>query len=302
MFARWGALVYRFRRYVVVFSILLAIASLSLASQTSSELSSGGWFDNNSESADVQRRLDEEFGAGKGSLIALFRADEAGADARSPEFQAAISTALAGLVEDERVTGVVGYAETGEDRFISTDGDAAYVVVQLGITNEESVDQVEELREEIQPPAGYTYQLTGYGPLTVESAAQSERDLQRAELVSLPVAAVVLILVFGAVLAAGTPLFVAGLAIPASLALIYLVAQQVEMSIYVVRAFLQLRDLLASNRILAKRLDELEARIARKLATHDDAISDIIKTIRSLMRPAEPKRRGIGFTAKFDDE
>jgi RND superfamily putative drug exporter len=233
MFARWGALVYRFRRFVVVVSILLAIASLSLASQTSGALSSGGWLDNNSESAEVQRRLDEEFGAGKGSLIALFRSDKSGADARSPEFQAAIATALAELAADERVTGVVGYAETGDDRFISTAGDAAYVVVQLGISNEESVDQVEALRDEIQPPAGYTYQLTGYGPLTVESAEQSEKDLQRAELVSLPIAAVVLLLVFGAVLAAGTPLFVAGLAIPASLALIYLVAQQVEMSIYV---------------------------------------------------------------------
>ena len=233
MFARWGALVYRFRKFIVVFSVLLAIASLSLASQTSGALSSGGWLDNNSESAAVQRRLDEEFGAGKGSLIALFRSDDAAADARSPEFQAAIAGALADLAADERVTGVVGYAETGDDRFISTAGDAAYVVVQLGISNEESVEQVAALREEIQPPAGYTYQLTGYGPLTVESAEQSEKDLQRAELVSLPIAAVVLLLVFGAVLAAGTPLFVAGLAIPASLALIYLVAQQVEMSIYV---------------------------------------------------------------------
>ena len=233
MFARWGAIVYRFRKFIVVFSVLLAIASLSLASQTSGELSSGGWLDNNSESAEVQRRLDEEFGAGKGSLIALFRSDAAAADARSPEFQAAVAGALADLAADERVTGVVGYAETGDDRFISTAGDAAYVLVQLGISNEESVDQVEELRAEIQPPAGYTYQLTGYGPLTVESAEQSEKDLQRAELVSLPIAAVVLLLVFGAVLAAGTPLFVAGLAIPASLALIYLVAQQVEMSIYV---------------------------------------------------------------------
>ena len=233
MFARWGALVYRFRKFIVVFSILLAIASLSLASQTSGALSSGGWLDNNSESAAVQRRLDEEFGAGKGSLIALFRSEDAAADARSPEFQAAIAGALADLAADERVSGVVGYAETGDDRFISTAGDAAYVVVQLGISNDESVEQVAALREKIQPPAGYTYQLTGYGPLTVESAEQSEKDLQRAELVSLPIAAVVLLLVFGAVLAAGTPLFVAGLAIPASLALIYLVAQQVEMSIYV---------------------------------------------------------------------
>jgi hypothetical protein len=71
----------------------------------------------------------------------------------------------------------------------------------------------------------------------------------------------------------------------------------VEMSVYVVRAFVQLRDMLASNKELARRLDELE----RKLATHDQAITGILKTIRELMSPpAEPKRRGIGFTADFD--
>lgn len=76
----------------------------------------------------------------------------------------------------------------------------------------------------------------------------------------------------------------------------------VEMSIYVVRAFVQLRDLLASNKELARRLDELEARIARKLATHDQAIAGMLKTIRELLTPPEPKRRGIGFTANFDEK
>ena len=75
--------------------------------------------------------------------------------------------------------------------------------------------------------------MTGYGPITKDSAVQSEEDLQKAEVVSLPIAALVLILVFASVVAAGMPLFVAGLAIPSSLALIYLVAQQVEMSIFV---------------------------------------------------------------------
>lgn len=73
----------------------------------------------------------------------------------------------------------------------------------------------------------------------------------------------------------------------------------VEMSIYVVRAFVQLRDLLASNKELARRLDELEARIAGKLAAHDATISDIIKTLRELTNPPVPKRRGIGFTADW---
>ena len=69
----------------------------------------------------------------------------------------------------------------------------------------------------------------------------------------------------------------------------------VEMSIYVVRAFVQLRELLTSNKELAKRLDELEARILRKLATHDEAIATILRTIRELMNPPEPKKRPIGF-------
>ncbi len=128
---------------------------------------------------------------------------------------------------------MVGYAETGDKTFISTAGDAAYVVVQLNVTDEESVAIVDDIRAAIVPPAGYTTQLTGYGPITQDSAEQSEKDLQKAELVSLPIVAVVLVLVFASIVAAGMPLLVAGLAIPFSLALVYIVAQQVQMSIFV---------------------------------------------------------------------
>lgn len=233
MFHRWGAFVYRFRRPVAILAILVAIASVPLAARTADVLSAGGWLDATSESADVTARLDEEFGAGRSSVIALFRPTDPGQDATSAEVQAAIATSLAGVIGDDRVTGVVGYAETGDRRFISTEGDAAYVVIELDMSEEESVEFVDDLRALITPPAGMTYQLTGYGPITVDSAKQSEEDLQRAELISLPVAAVILILVFASAVAAGMPLLVAGLAIPSSLALIYLIAGVTEMSIFV---------------------------------------------------------------------
>jgi len=67
----------------------------------------------------------------------------------------------------------------------------------------------------------------------------------------------------------------------------------VEMSVYVVRAFVQLRELLASSAELARRLDELEG----KLTHHDEAITAILTAIRELMNPPAPKHRGIGFTA-----
>jgi len=233
MFSRWGAFVYRFRRPIALIAVVVALASSVLATQTSSVLSAGGWLDTDSESAAVSARLDTEFGAGKSSVIALFRSTTPGADAKSAGFQGAIKTSIAGLASVPEVTGVVGYAETGDTRFISTTGDAAYIVIELNVTDEASVAVVDPIRAAIVPPAGFTYQLTGYGPITKDSAQQSEKDLQKAELVSLPVVAVVLILVFASLVAAGMPLLVAGLAIPSSLALVYIVAQHVEMSIFV---------------------------------------------------------------------
>jgi hypothetical protein len=79
-------------------------------------------------------------------------------------------------------------------------------------------------------------------------------------------------------------------------------ARAVEMSLYVVRAFVQLRELLSSNKELAKRLDQLEARIEKKLATHDEAIAAMLSAIRELMNPPAPKRRGIGFTADLNEK
>jgi hypothetical protein len=75
----------------------------------------------------------------------------------------------------------------------------------------------------------------------------------------------------------------------------------VKMSLYVVRAFVQLRELLSSNKELARRLDQLEARIEKKLTTHDDAIAAMLAAIRELMLPPPPNRRGIGFTANLGD-
>ena len=73
-------------------------------------------------------------------------------------------------------------------------------------------------------------------------------------------------------------------------------SRAVEMSVYVVRAFVQLRELLASNAELAHRLDELE----HALQGHDATIAAILSAIRELMKTPEPKRRAIGFTADVE--
>ena len=69
-------------------------------------------------------------------------------------------------------------------------------------------------------------------------------------------------------------------------------SRAVEVSVFVVRAFVKLREILASNKALAHKLNELE----RKLTTHDRAITELIEAIRQLMTPPETKKkRPIGF-------
>lgn len=76
-----------------------------------------------------------------------------------------------------------------------------------------------------------------------------------------------------------------------------------EVSVYVVRAFVELRELLAGNKELAAKLSELESRIERKLETHDQAIAGLIDAIRELMRPPEPKKKQpIGFVTGKEDK
>jgi len=69
-------------------------------------------------------------------------------------------------------------------------------------------------------------------------------------------------------------------------------SRAIAVNIEIMRAFVRLRGLLASNKVLARKLDEL----AGKVNTHDEAITAILSAIRELMTPPTPeKKRKIGF-------
>jgi hypothetical protein len=74
--------------------------------------------------------------------------------------------------------------------------------------------------------------------------------------------------------------------------------QAVQMSVFVVRAFVKLRETLATHQELTDKLTELE----RKVGTHGKAIVSIIAAIRKMTEPANKKARVIGFRSKPDKE
>jgi phage regulator Rha-like protein len=71
----------------------------------------------------------------------------------------------------------------------------------------------------------------------------------------------------------------------------------IAVNIQIMRAFVQLRKMLGTNKELARRFEQLEARLDKKLGEHDETITAILSAIRQLMNAPRRKRRGIGFTA-----
>lgn len=69
----------------------------------------------------------------------------------------------------------------------------------------------------------------------------------------------------------------------------------IEVSIYVVRTLVAMREAIANHAGLSKRLDELEHTLERRFAGHDHAISELLAAIKALMNPPSGKRRPIGF-------
>ena len=70
----------------------------------------------------------------------------------------------------------------------------------------------------------------------------------------------------------------------------------IEVSIYIARTFVAMRDALANTREFSKKLDALERRLESRLIEHDQAIADLLGAIRELMKPPQPPRRPIGFS------
>lgn len=74
----------------------------------------------------------------------------------------------------------------------------------------------------------------------------------------------------------------------------------VEMSVHVVRAFVKLRQVLASNADLARKLEALEKSVASLDAGTQKQFAEVYRAIQALMTPATPKSRPIGFTANVE--
>jgi RND superfamily putative drug exporter len=232
MFGAWGRLVHRRRWPVLAVSGALLLLSLA-AIRAGGELKSNSPGSSSLQSVKAANLANAEIhptgGSPGTSFDILFRSGSL--EVADPAYRSALQDAIAPLESDPRVTSVATPYDPGRSAQVSRDGRQALVVVQL--RDPESVAQhyYPALRRAVRP-SGLTVTFTG--PLPVQAAFNStlESDLQRAEFVSLPVSLVLLLLIFGAVVAAALPLTVGVLGILGGLAATLVLARFTDVSQY----------------------------------------------------------------------
>jgi putative drug exporter of the RND superfamily len=235
MFEAWGRFVYRWRWATLAISaVLLGLSIFGLLG--GGTLSSGNSGRSGLEAARAAKLINQQLSSGQPtgtSFLLVF--SSASGSATDPAFRAEVESALAPIQNDGRVTGVKtpynastpGVAQS----LLSRDGHEALVQVNLKHTGDRAVSDYTALRGRVRA-SGLTVTGTGAVPINHAFNTTLETDLQRAEAVSLPVALVLLLVIFGSVVAAGLPLGVGGLTIVAGLAGTFLLTRVTDVSQY----------------------------------------------------------------------
>ncbi|MGH3027041.1 MAG: MMPL family transporter [Gaiellaceae bacterium] len=185
------------------------------------------------ESKQAERILDEGFPqeAANGQAITevvVVRAEDGEVEA------AATRARVAELADELRAAGaerVVTYGE--ERRLVSRDGDSTVLLLALGRDGEDAVEDVVDVVVRLDDEPGYRAAVTGERIADADEDEASLEDLKKGELFfGAPLALVVLLLVFGAVVAGLVPLMLAITSIVVALALVALLAQAYDVSVF----------------------------------------------------------------------
>ncbi len=231
IFAAVGRFDYRFRRWLPIVGLAIVIGTNAWAAASGGTLIQGGWVIDGSEEQRAAAIIADRFGSEETTMLVVY-VDPDG-DAASSEFQALVEASLIRVADDPSVTKVQTYASSGAPALLSEDGTTTMAAVYLDKGVEEAVNDAGRLAEEVVRPPGVEMWITGIPQVYHEFNAKIESDLLQAEAISLPIALLILLAVFGTLVGAALPLVIAGFAMPTAFAGISLLANVTEMSIFV---------------------------------------------------------------------
>lgn len=226
MFESAGRLVYRGRWTLLALSLAVAVLVAPLGLELFGRMADGGFEDPRADSTTAARWNDDWYGGHAPDVVVLYRHPTV--KARDPRYKKAVHESLRALPK-EHVRGLATYWTTGSKRMVSKDGRSTYALVTLKGDKQAAYAAIADRLRRAQ---NLHVEVGGSVPLLKELNDQTAADLTRAEAISMPVLLVLLVIVFGSLVAAGLPLLVGALAVLGALVLLRLLTEVTEVSVF----------------------------------------------------------------------
>ncbi|MEM7285990.1 MAG: MMPL family transporter [Actinomycetota bacterium] len=234
MFTRIGAFTVRRRRSVLILSLVGLVIAAVLGGGLFDRLLSGGFDDPGAESTQAAEYLDEEFGTGAPDLVLLVTAESGSVD--EPDVVAEGLEITAELAAIEGTDDVISYWSAGSPPpLASEDGSRAMVLLRfLGEDDDpDRVDLVGDVLEEYEGERGpVVLSPAGFEAVFEEVGSTIEGDLARAEAIAIPLTLILLIVVFGGIVAALLPVAVGAAAVFGAFLVLFLITGFTDVSIF----------------------------------------------------------------------
>ncbi|HYD09671.1 MAG TPA: MMPL family transporter, partial [Acidimicrobiales bacterium] len=232
MLTRIADVAVRRRRLVLIVTVLIFVLAGAIGGGVAEHLSTGGFSDPDTESTKVNEVLADEFGQGDPEVVLVVTNPNGSVD--DPAAAAAGQALTERLAAEDGLYNVVSYWSLGSPPPLrSDDGDTALVFAAIDGTD----DDYDEVAEALAPVYngeidGLEVQLTGYAEVFRQVGHTIEKDLMRAEMIALPITLILLVLIFGSIVAASLPLAIGALSIVGTFFVLRLVASVTEVSVY----------------------------------------------------------------------
>ena len=219
-------------RLVIAVAVLVMVAAAVFGIPAANSLSGGGFLDPASESSRAAAMLAEKFHRGDMEMTLLVSSETGVRDGPARIVGTDIVRQLA---QSPFVAQVASPWDTPQPApgMISTDGKSALIVAALNGGENSAPKHAQALADRLtQHRDGVTVQAGGPAMLYAQINQQTAKDLLRMESIAIPVSFIVLVWVFGGLLAAAVPMAVGGLAILGSLAVLRAIALVTDVSIF----------------------------------------------------------------------
>jgi trehalose monomycolate/heme transporter len=228
MFETLGRVAYRRRWAVLVAALAFLAVAAAWGTGVFGRLTGAGFEDPGSESARATAVAAANLGRDDADVVVLYRS--AGRTVDDPAYRQAVTTTLAALPADA-VERTVSFYGTNAPGLVSQDRHSTYAVLTLRGDEEQRTDALERIEPQLAAP-GLDTSIGGTTTVGRDINERVSADIARAETLSMPILLVLLVLVFGSVVAAALPLAIGVIAILGAFTALRVVSLFTEVSVF----------------------------------------------------------------------